>query len=150
MTTTAAKVKTAKEAALEALATLGGFLAANFSMSLAEKFVPAMAVPAVGALGIVPHLQNANDYARAFGNGMLAAGASEGLKQLTGGKAKDSLVDKINKALPGRGTFAGFGYVQNGGFPLRGFAGYEVDSHLLNGGAPTVDQRLLSDSYLSM
>lgn len=144
------KLKTAKETSLEAGSALLGFLAAMFGMSFVEKLTPAQLmkfVPlAVGSLGLVPHFTKSGDYEKAFGLGMMIAGTSELLKAFTAGQT--GILAKVNAALPGRGTFAfnGLGYVQNGGFPLRGAT--ERDAYLVSGfGAPA--PKLLADEYLA-
>lgn len=149
METIKPSVKKTKDAVAEAASTLGGFLAANFAMTLFEKFMPAYGKfsPALGVAGFVPHYQNANDNWKAFGNGVIAAGGAEALKKVTSGQT--GFMAKLNAALPGRGTFEGL--ANYNAFPLRGLGASPVDEMLLSGGmAAAPGQRLLSDELLSM
>jgi hypothetical protein len=146
--TNEAKVKTAKDAALEALAILGGFMAGNVAMGLAEKVVPEklkMAVPLIGAVGLEPHFSKRSDIAKMFGNGMLVAGTSDLLKKATEGRG--GIVGKINGLLPGRGT-ALLGFYPSDVYPvMNGFGSPTTeDEFLLNGPAPAVP---MLDEYLS-
>lgn len=128
-------LKKTKDAVKEAIATLGGFLFGNFAMTIAEKYLPSQAVPAVGGVGLIPHFANMDDTSRAFGNGVLAAGVTDGLKKVTAGK--DGIVGKLHNALPGRGSFSGMaGYAPGNSFELRGFGNVDpMDVARLSGPA---------------
>lgn len=145
-------VKKTKDAVAEAGATLGGFLAGNFAMALFEKFLPVQFgkfSPALGAAGVLPHYMGLSDPWRAFGNGVMAAGGTQALKNVTAGQT--GFVATLNAALPGRGTFQGIGhYGGNGGsaMPLRGLGASKVDEMLLSGPSPS-GQKLLTDELLS-
>lgn len=147
MDTIKPSVQKTKDAVAEAASTLGGFLAANFAMTLFEKFLPNLGKfsPALGASGFVPHYTNASDNWKAFGNGVIAAGGAEALKKVTSGQT--GFMQKINAALPGRGTFEGLASYRP--FPLRGLGATPVDEMLLAGGKPANGQRILSDALLS-
>lgn len=137
-------VQKTKNAFAEGFSTLGGFLFANFAMTLAEKFAPAQFAkfsPVLGAAGFVPHYMNLGDTQkadnlRAFGNGMIAAGGTEALKKVTNGRT--GILATLNSALPGRGSFA----------PIAGFRGLgagDMDAMLLSGGYPSGNPMMLLD-----
>lgn len=102
-----AKVTKAKNAAIDALAIVAGFIAGKFAMDFAQGKMPAMAVPALGLLGLVPHVFDiGGDEVKHVGSGLLAAGMIQGAKNFTAGKT--GILANINGALPSLSGFSGY------------------------------------------
>ena len=120
----------------QALAVLGGLLAGNFTMAIVEKFAPsnfAPFSPVVTGPGVIPHfIAGASDNWKAFGNGVMAAGGMQAIRNglsWYSGKPGSGITDFVKDALPSRGSFA----------PI---AGYDGQSMMLLRGAAQEDERL--------
>ncbi len=102
-----AKVTKAKNAAVDSLAIVAGLIVGKFAMDFAQGKVPAMAVPALGLLGLVPHFTDVGgDLGKNVGSGLLAAGMIQGAKNFTAGKT--GLLATVNNALPALSGFSGY------------------------------------------
>lgn len=111
-----ANVKKAKDAGIDALAIVGGLILGKYAMDFAQGKVPAMAVPALGLLGLAPHFTDiGGEIGKQVGNGLLAAGAIQGVKNFTSGKT--GLLATVNSAFPALSGFSGY----------AGLAGYADD-----------------------
>lgn len=104
MNVSVAKVK---EAGQDSLAVIAGLIAGKFAMDFAQGKVPAMAVPALGLLGLVPYVSNiGGQVGKNIGSGLLAAGIIQAGKNFTAGKS--GFLASVNNALPSLSGFGGY------------------------------------------
>ncbi len=100
-------VAKAKDAGTDALAVVAGLIAGKFAMDFAQGKLPAVAVPVVGLLGLVPYFTDlGGTLGKNVGSGLLAAGVIQAGKNFTTGKT--GLLASVNSALPALSGFSGY------------------------------------------
>lgn len=103
-----AKLKKAKDGSVEALAVMGGLVAAKLAADFMPAQVPAKmkGLPLI-LLGLAPHVFDmGGSIGKNVGNGIAAAGLIETAQQFTAGKT--GILGTVNKALPQLSGFNGF------------------------------------------